>query len=60
MEWVYDNQQKEKGYFTVNVDRFDLFKGIGLSSREIIEKGGNSDKFSIYLSIVQLKVLLIE
>jgi len=26
MEWVYDNRQKEKGYFTVNEDRFDCLK----------------------------------
>jgi hypothetical protein len=33
MEWVYDNRQKEKRYFTVNEDRFDLFEGISLCSR---------------------------
>jgi hypothetical protein len=32
MEWVYDNRQKEKKYFTVNEDRFDLSNGIGLYS----------------------------
>jgi hypothetical protein len=33
MEWVYDNQQKEKRYSRVSEDRFDLFKGIGLCLR---------------------------
>jgi uncharacterized membrane protein YukC len=30
MEWVYDNRQKEKRYFMINEDRFNLFKGIGI------------------------------
>ena len=33
MERVYDNRLKEKRYFRVNEDRFDLFKGIGLCFR---------------------------
>jgi hypothetical protein len=44
MEWVYDNQQKEKEVFNAYLERFILLKGIGICSQSIIRKVGINDK----------------
>ncbi len=38
MEWVYDNQQKEKEIFNAYLERFTLLKGIGICSQSIMKK----------------------
>ena len=38
MEWVYDNQQKEKEIFNDYLERFTLLKGIGICLESIIRK----------------------
>ncbi|RZJ87348.1 MAG: hypothetical protein EOO20_16255 [Chryseobacterium sp.] len=51
MEWVYDNQQKEKEIFNA--------KGIGICSQSIIRKVGNNDKIkcaSVYVDNITPKL----
>lgn len=40
MEWVYDNQQKEKEIFNAYLERFTLLKGIGICLQSFSEKEG--------------------
>jgi hypothetical protein len=38
MEWVYDNQQKEKEIINAYLERFTLLSGIGICLQSIMRK----------------------
>ncbi|PWS28436.1 hypothetical protein DHW03_00840 [Pedobacter yonginense] len=43
MEWVYDNQQKEKEIFNDCLERYTLLKCISICLESLIKKGGNNE-----------------